>query len=464
MTGLAADPLAGSSIAEFGDRLRRREITAEGVTRGYLARIAQLEPSLHAFTHVGAEAALRVARGVDQLVASAIDLGPLMGVPVAVKDLFTVSDMPLPTVGSRVDVADLVEPEGTFIKRLKRTGCVILGKTRMTEFAFGLVNLNQKPPRNPWDARVYRMPGGSSSGSAVALASGMCALSIGSDTGGSVRQPSALCGVVGFKATSGSWPLDGVFPLSRTFDSIGFFTRSASDAALAYAALSEQPAPAPAAFRGIRLGRPTNHYFSELTPAVSRSMEAALLELEKAGAEIVSVEIPEVSETNEILVPIMAAELLAHLGRDRVEAGKDILDPIVWNRLRAAFGLTAAEYIHQLRRSHILRGILQNRMRGLDGLICPTTFSTAVGVADYGTVDKAIAWTHKSTRNTRPGNLFGQCGISIPIKSIGDDLPVGLQVMCSPGDDAKLLSISQSIEKLFPPLAPTLDDFVTVPA
>lgn len=464
MAELVADPLENLSIAEFGDKLRQHDITAEAAAQGYLARIAQLEPALNAFTYVASEQALRAARGVDQLVSSGIDLGPLMGVPVAVKDLFTISGMPLPTVGSRVDVADLVQPEGTFIKKLKRAGCVILGKTRMTEFAFGLVNLKQRPPRNPWDSRVHRMPGGSSSGSAVALASGMCALSVGSDTGGSVRQPAALCGVVGFKETFDSWPLDGVFPLARSFDSIGFFTRSVSDAGVVYAALKEQTPPQAASLRGTRLGRPTSHYFSDLTPAVTRSIDAALLRLEKAGADIVPIEIPEVRETNEILLPIMAAELLAHLGRGRVEAAKEMLDPIVWSRLKAAFELPAVEYLRHLDRALILRGLVQNRMRGVDALICPTTFSPAVGVTECGTVDEAIAWTHKSTRNTRPGNLFGQCGISIPITCIGGELPVGLQVMCGPGEELKLLAISGGIEKLFPPLKPPLDDFVTVPA
>ena len=167
MNDLAADPLAGSSLAQFGARLRRGEITSESATGFYLARIAALDPGLEAFTHVASEQALETARGVDRLLAGGVDLGPLMGVPVAVKDLYTVAGMPPSRVGSRLDVSDLVEPEGTFIRKLKRAGCVILGKTRMTEFAFGLVNLNQKPPRNPWDAKVHRMPGGSSSGSAL---------------------------------------------------------------------------------------------------------------------------------------------------------------------------------------------------------------------------------------------------------------------------------------------------------
>lgn len=450
MTKLPEDPLKGSSIAEFGARLRRGEITSESATLAYLARSERLEPHLRAFTHVASEQALRVARGVDVLLAGGVDLGPLMGVPVAVKDLFTVDGMPLPKVGSKLDIHDLIEPEGPFITKMKRAGCVILGKTRMTEFAFGLVNLTEKPPWNPWDADVHRMPGGSSGGSAVALASGLCAISFGTDTGGSVRQPAALCGVYGFKATAGLWPTSGVFPLSPTFDSLGFFARSAEDAAVVFAALTGEPVPEAKPPQGMRLGRPTNHYFDDLSPAVKQSVEEALSALESSGVEIVSVDVPEVSETNDVIVPIMATELLAQLGRKRVESGKAVIDPIVWSRLQTAFELSAVDYIGQLNRQKHLRRIAYERMRGLDGWICPTTFSTAIPVEECQTVEEAIAWTHKSTRNTRPGNLFGQCGTSIPVWCSGVELPIGLQVMCAPGHEATLLSISQGISRLLP--------------
>src|SRR6185437_6623249 len=183
MKNLPADPLDAITLEEFGRRLRSGRMTCESATRAYVERIG--------------------------LLASGTDLGPLMGVPVAIKDLFTVDGMPRPRCGSDVDISDLVPPEGEFVRRLKRAGCVILGKTRMTEFAFGLVNVAHPTPWNPVDSQVHRMPGGSSGGSAAALAAGMCAFSIGSDTGGSVRHPAAMCALFGYKATSGMWPTDG---------------------------------------------------------------------------------------------------------------------------------------------------------------------------------------------------------------------------------------------------------------
>ncbi len=222
MGTLPADPLADGGITAFGRRLRQGEISAELATNSYLQRIETLEPRLQAFEHVAAEEALAAAQAIDRLLAAGTDLGPLMGVPVAIKDLFAVEGMPT-TAGSNIDVIDIIGPEGSFVKNLKRAGCVILGKTKTVEFALGAAGTNRVrgTPRNPWDAKVFRVPGGSSSGSAVAVATGMCGFAIGSDTGGSVRIPAALCGTIGLKTTVGLWPLDGVFPLAPSFDTIG---------------------------------------------------------------------------------------------------------------------------------------------------------------------------------------------------------------------------------------------------
>ncbi len=461
MSHFPQDPLTGINIAEFGARLRRGDITAEVATTNYLTRIAALEPRLGAFTYVANEQALTVARSIDRLLASGVDLGPLMGVPIVVKDLFTVKGMPLPRVGSNLDVGDLIEPEGAFIKRLKRAGCVILGKTRMTEFAFGVVNLIHEPPWNPWDSVVHRMPGGSSSGSAVALSAGLCAFSVGSDTGGSVRQPAALCGLFGLKTTFGLWPTDGVFPLSRTFDSIGIFTASANDAALVFATLNDKPIAEARSLKGLRLGEPTNYYFEDLSPDVRKCMGYALEALRGAGVEIVPMEVPEADETNSVFVPIVPVELLAHLGLARILAAKDMLDPLVWNRLQSADKYSAVDYIRLLGRQRELCAIAQDRMSGLDGWVTPTTLDTAAPVADYSTIERASTCTPRGNHNVRPGNLFGQCGSSIPIQMLGGSLPVGLQVMCGAGQEETLLLISRGIENLIGrPARPDISHFL----
>src|SRR6185437_1493177 len=410
MKSLPADPLEAITLEEFGRRLRGGGISVESATRAYLERIALLEPKIAAFVHVAEAKALEQARAIDRLLAAGTDLGPLMGVPVAVKDLLTVDGMPRPRCGSDVDISDLVEPEGGFVRRLKRAGCVILGKTRMTEFAFGLVNVKHATPWNPVDSKVHRMPGGSSGGSAAALAAGMCAFSIGSDTGGSVRHPAAMCRLFGYKSTYGMWPVDGTFPLSASLDSIGTFTRSAQDAALVYAALCSRPEPPRRALRGLRLGRPQRHYFEELAPDVSKATEEALAKLGEAGVEIVPIEVPETAEIDAVFGPVVTLELLAFLGRDRFLAAKDILDPIVWNRTVPLLDYRATDYLRARRRLDPLRRIARERMRGLDGWITPTTPDTPVPLEEHRTPEKAAAWIRRGTRNTRPGNMFGQCG------------------------------------------------------
>jgi aspartyl-tRNA(Asn)/glutamyl-tRNA(Gln) amidotransferase subunit A len=237
---------AEPGLQALTESLREGRSTAVELTQAALARIAALEPKLQAFMHLDAAGALAQAQAIDARRAAGEDLGPLMGVPVAVKDLFTVDGMPT-TAGSRLDVQDLVPKQGSFVNALQRAGCVIVGKTRTTEFALGGFNLDRAPPWNPCDMHVQRMTGGSSHGSAVAMAAGLAGFTVGSDTGGSVRWPAALCGVVGYKASARHWPCDGVFPLSPEMDSIGLFTQTAHDAAWVQAALGGQAPQTPPA-------------------------------------------------------------------------------------------------------------------------------------------------------------------------------------------------------------------------
>ena len=215
MTDLPPDPLA-NGIADFGAQLRAGKVTSENVTADYLRRIECLEPRLESFEQVDGDGALATARALDALLVAGTDLGPLMGVPVALKDIIAADGMPV-TAGSNLDVSDLIGPEGRFVKELRRAGCVILGKTKTVEFAMGGAGTNYRrgTPWNPWDAEVPRAPGGSSSGSAVAMAAGLCGFSIGSDTGGSVRGPAGFCGVLGIRPTSGTWPLTVCSPCPR---------------------------------------------------------------------------------------------------------------------------------------------------------------------------------------------------------------------------------------------------------
>lgn len=457
----AAGGLQAAALA-----LHERRTTAVDLAQAALARITALEPRLQAFMHLDAARAMAHAQAIDGLRAAGVNLGPLMGMPVAVKDLFTVDGMPT-TAGSRLDVHDLVPPQGSFVNALLRAGCVILGKTRTTEFALGGFNLDRAPPWNPCDVSQARMTGGSSHGSAVAMAAGMAGFTVGSDTGGSVRWPAALCGVVGYKASSSRWPCDGVFPLSPALDSIGLFTRSAHDAAFVHAALGGHAMRSSPALRGLTLAVPTRHYRDQLDEPVLRCFDIAVARLREAGAHVVAAETPEAGEIDEIFRSLVPADLLAFLGRERVTAQMDRMDAVAADRLQFAFELRADDYARMLwRRGEVQRRVAE-RSAGIDGWLTPTVPMVPQPTAHFRSVADVAAWNRRATRNTRPGNLFGQCGISLPIQHLGAEhpgrdsdaaLPVGLQLCAAPGQDLSLLSMACAMEDLLGrPSAPMLD-------
>ena len=414
--------------------------SAVELTQAALARIAALEPKLQAFAHLDPARAIDHARAIDALRAAGVNLGPLMGLPVAVKDLFSVDGMPT-TAGSRLEVQDLVAPQGSFVDALLRAGCVILGKTRTTEFALGGFNLDRPPPWNPCDPREPRMTGGSSHGSAVAMAAGLAGFTVGSDTGGSVRWPAAMCGVVGYKAGSSHWPCDGVFPLSPELDSIGIFTRSAHDAAWVEAALGGQPLRPLPAVEALTLAVPTQHFMDQLDEPVQRCFVAAVARLRAAGARIVEAETPEAAEIDEVFRCLVPADLLAFLGRERVSTQFDRLDAVAAARLQVAFDVRADDYAKMLARRRVVQRLVAERSVGIDAWLTPTVPMLPQPTADFRSVADVADWNRRATRNTRPGNLFGQCGISMPIQHLGAEragpssghaLPVGLQLCAAP--------------------------------
>jgi aspartyl-tRNA(Asn)/glutamyl-tRNA(Gln) amidotransferase subunit A len=455
MTNLPSDPFVPGGIAGFGDRLRKGDITVEAATSAYLARIEALDPRLGAYQHVMADQALATARALDALLGAGVDLGPLMGVPVAIKDILGVDGAPT-TAGSKLDVSDLIGAEGTFVKMLRKAGCVILGKAKTVEFALGAIGISEPlgTPWNPWDADVHRIPGGSSSGPGVATAAGLCAFAIGSDTGGSVRLPAAFNGTFGLKTTLGLWPTDGVFPLHGDLDTLGLLTKSAADATVIFAALEGMETPEPAALSGLRLARPTNYFFDDLDQHVETCVEAAIAALADAGAEIVPIEVPEAGERSDYFPVALPASLIAVLGRERFQAGRAGMDPVVASRGDNGLGVLAAEFIQLEKRRHDLERIAQQRMVGFDGWISPTAALVPPAVADFADLANGMRLAMSITQDTQSGNLFRQCGVSIPVHALGSELPVGLQIMCGTGRDAQALSIARAVEEIVgtPPL------------
>jgi aspartyl-tRNA(Asn)/glutamyl-tRNA(Gln) amidotransferase subunit A len=459
---LAPDPLAQGGIEGYGRRLRHGEISAEAATEAYLERIAALDPKLGAYQHVASEQALASANALDRLLAAGTDLGPLMGVPVAIKDIFAVEGMPT-TAGSKLDVAELVGPEGPFVQALRRAGCVILGKAKTVEFALGAVGISRPrgTPWNPWDTAVQRIPGGSSSGPAVAVAAGLCGFAIGSDTGGSVRLPACFCGTFGHKTSVGLWPTAGVFPLSGALDTIGPLTASAADAALVFAALTGEPVPEPAPAGGLRLGRPTSYFFEHLDATVAGCTEQALARLEEAGATIAPLELPEAPEREAYFPVMLPAELIATLGRERFAADRAAIDPVVAARGERGLELSASDYVRIERRRRELCRSAARRLEGFDGIVAPSAAILPPPVAEFADPAAGLRLALAITQNSQPGNLLDLCGTSTPIQGRDAPLPVGLQILCPAQQDAKALSIALLLEQLFgTPPRPDLAGFL----
>ena len=438
-------PFDALTLESFATAFRAGRIRSRDVTESILKRIDALQARLGAYSHIDHDGALARATAVDALRAAGTDLGPLMGLPIALKDLYSVRGMST-NAGSRVDVSDLVPAQGPFVTALERAGCVLLGKTVTTEFALGGINLSHRMPWNPCDAEVARMTGGSSHGSAVAMAAGLAAMTFGSDTGGSVRWPAALCGVVGYKASPDHWPTEGVFPLSKSMDSLGVFTRSAADAAFVEAAMrASAPAPPPLADRLV-LGIPSDHFFDSVDRDVRVCFDEASERLRASGARLVPVSVPEAIEQDALFARLLPVEWLAFFGRERFISQRPNMDPVVQARAGVGLDVAADEYVRYEQRRKQLIVVMRERMRGLDALIMPTVVVVPGPLADYDTVDKAAAWNKLTAKNTRPANMFAQCGISLPIHHLRGTLPVGLQLCCAPNEDSHLLAVATAVE------------------
>jgi aspartyl-tRNA(Asn)/glutamyl-tRNA(Gln) amidotransferase subunit A len=448
-----AHPLQGIDLESFSRQFHEGTLTAEATTEAYLQRIGVLDPVIGAFRAVDASDALQSAREIDSQRRAGLDLGPLMGMPIAVKEIFRVEGLPF-GAGTDIDIDDLVPRQGPFVDALKQQGCVLLGITKTTEFAAATINSGKSMPWNPCDAAIKRVCGGSSHGSAAALAAGLCAFAIGTDTGGSVRLPAALCGLVGFKPSMGIWSTDGVFPLSPTFDTVGVFSHSVGDARLVFATLTGRKALAMPAPSEVCCGRAMN-LFEGLRAPVADAMERAMSRLAGEGVRFIDIDLPEAVEVGSVFGRILAGELVHYLGRERLLTQRERIDPVTWARIERELDMDGQTLAALRRRQRELVALIQRRIDGLDAIVCPTTPLTPDPVADVGEPARAIAWNRESGRNTRPGNLFGLCGISLPVHAPGE-LPVGLQLLGSSGGDDRLLAVAAGVESVLGLTAPPI--------
>lgn len=416
-----------------------------------LARIADPDyEGARAFTKVYETTARAEADYSDALHRAGVVRSPIDGLPVSVKDLFDVGG-DVTCAGSKVLAnAAPAARDATAVARLRAAGAVIIGRTNMVEFAFGVVGANPHygTPKNPFDRAIGRVPGGSSSGAAVALADELCAASLGSDTRGSIRIPAALCGVTGFKPTTRRVPRDGAFPLSYTLDSVGPLCPSVEQCALFDAVLAVQPAtPLPdIAARGLRLLLPRSSALADLDALVANAFDAALDELASAGAAIVEVPMPMFDRQAEYfrLGGIAGAEAYA-IHRPRLER-LDEYDPRVGKRIALGKDLSAADYVEIMRLRAAYIADVEAAAAQYDAIVMPTAPCIAPTIAEATTTDdEYFRWNARIFRNAGLINFLDGCAVSLPCHSPGT-APVGLSVCGVAMSDRHTLAVARAVE------------------
>jgi aspartyl-tRNA(Asn)/glutamyl-tRNA(Gln) amidotransferase subunit A len=462
------ESLAFATIEELAALLAKNKISPVELTEMFLRRINVQNPALNAFLTVTAEHALSAARRAEKQLGrrrgSRRENSPLVGIPVTIKDNIWTRGI-RSTAGSKI-LRDFIPPEdSTVARKLAQAGAILIGKTNLNEFAYGITggNAHYGPAHNPW--ALERISGGSSAGSAVAIAAGLCAASIGTDTGGSIRVPSAFCGIVGLKPTFGRVSIFGTMPLAPSLDHVGPLARSVADAAILLGLIAGRDpldpttSPRPGEdFRGalrkplrkFRLGRPREHYWEKLDPEVRRACEAAVRDMEKRGALVREVSLPQLKESLDAATDISLAEALhvheaaGYFPSRAAEYGEEVR-----HRIDAGRKVTAVRYLAGFDvRKHLLAEF-DAAYQDVDAIVAPSVPVPAPLIgAETVLIDGEQAGVRAAiVGHARPANFTGLPAISVPCGFTREGLPVGLQFIGRAFDEATLLRIAFSYER-----------------
>jgi len=416
-----------------------------------LARIADPKgEGSRACLTVYADAARAAANAADARKACGASLGLFDGTIVSIKDLFDVAGEPT-RAGSKIlaEEAAPAKADATIVQRLRAAGAIIVAKTNMTEFAFSGIGANPHfgTPGNPRDRT--RVPGGSSAGAPVAVADGMCEIAIGTDTGGSVRIPAALCGLVGFKPSRQRVPTDGAFPLSTTLDSVGPIGRTVADCAVADAVMAGEDIVSldPLAVAGLRFGVAEGLPLDRLEDTVASAFVAAIARLDRAGVHISHETLPQFDDMAAVnakggIPPFEACAI----HRDRIERRASDFDPNVRFRIERGCMVLQADYDAMVRERGLLVRAMDARLAGLDALIMPTTAIVAPTIAEVADTKVFAARNAAVLRNPSIVNFFDLCAITLPLPA---PIPVGLMLVARNGHDHRLLRIAAATAQLF---------------
>ena len=468
------------TIAELDRGLRQGAFTSVELTRHFLARIERLNPRLNAYITVAADRALEAAERADSQRRSG-EVGPLAGIPIAHKDIFCTYGLKT-SCGSRMLDSFVAPYSATVVERLEQAGVVMLGKTNMDEFAMGSSNETSwyGPVKNPWDET--RVPGGSSGGSAAAVAAYLCAAATGTDTGGSIRQPAALCGLTGLKPTYGRVSRWGMIAFASSLDQAGPMTRTAEDAALLLQAMagfdprdstsSQEPVPDYRAglgrnLAGLRIGLPKEYFGAGLDAGVAASVEAAIAEYRRLGAQIREISLPNSPLSVPTYYVVAPAECSSNLARfdgvrygHRCQEPRDLLD--LYQRSRAegfgaevkrrimigtyvlSAGYYDAYYLKAQKLRHLISDDFRRAFEEVDVILGPTSPTTAFPLGDKA--DDPVAM-YLNDIYTIATNLAGLPGLSLPVAQSGG-LPVGLQLIGDYFQEGRLLNVAHKLQEV----------------
>lgn len=442
-------------IEELARDLRSGAVTSRMLIEAALERIDDSSgEGSRTFMTVWRERARAMADHVDRCELWRTTPSPLCGIPLSVKDVFDIGGE-ITRAGSRArESATPASADALSVQRLRSAGAILLGRTTMSEFAFSGIGLNRHygTPTNPWDRETGRIAGGSSSGSAISVADGMCAGALATDTGGSIRTPAALCGLAGFKPTAARVPLQGVFPRSYSLDTAGPIAVTARCCAVIDAALSRCGPVVEVQTRGYELsglrfavieGEPVER----LSPEVAAAFSAALTLLSRGSARITSLAMPEIQSIRALNAKggISPPEAYA-IHRDLISSSPELIDPIFLARLRKGGEMRAADYIDALRSRQAIMEDARTRTRAFDAVLMPTCAIVAPPLSAVATAADFEAMSALVLRNCNLANFLDRPALTIPIHREGD-APVGLMLMGERGSDEDLLEIGTIVEE-----------------
>ncbi len=449
------DELKNLTLTQAAQLIRRKKISPVELTEAVLGRMDRLNERMRAFITITADSAMDAARAAERRIKAGRDLGPLHGVPMSVKDLYDTRGIRT-TAGSQVFAERVPTEDAAAVRKLKLAGAVLIGKTNMHEFAFGVTTVNPHygAARNPWD--LNRVSGGSSGGSASAVALSMGFGSLGSDTGGSIRIPAALCGIVGLKPTYGMVSLEGVLPLSASLDHAGPMAQTVEDAALLLGVIARGKVPnytkaLTGKIKGIKVGVPGSYFFDRVSPEVESAVRAGLKRLEKLGVRLVEVDMPTARLQGQIFRDIVASE--AYFWHERyLKTQGENYGADVRERLEFGSRVLYVDYARAQRARGVIKMECDAIFDAVDVMITPTVPIAAPGIgestAQWGEVTEQLGST--LTRFTRPFNLAGLPAISIPCGFTAGGLPIGMQIAGRAMGESTVLRVAHAYEQSMP--------------